>query len=149
MVSAWNHEYCPDCGREFLDSEFEVHRKREQAEYTFYPSSELVTMHPREIMQKWRPGSYDTVGDAPWTWADEIVDIQTRECACCGEQGHYQRQVKEKLEAEGVWWECATILLGYDGRVWDGHHRIIAALDLDREIPVELVKKEDIEGVPE
>ena len=79
-----------------------------------------------EIVAKWVPGSQEQ----PWTWDDESRDIESRVCVCCDQPGHYQRQIVEKMQAEGEWWEEATILLGPDGRVWDGHHRIVAAIDL-------------------
>lgn len=97
----------------------------------------LREMSVAEIMRRWRPGSFDP----PWDWDDEAADLRSHVCACCDQPGHYQAKVEEKLRAEGPWWSEATIMLGPDGRVWDGHHRIVAAHALGIEsLPVEVVK---------
>jgi hypothetical protein len=64
------------------------------------------------IMSTWRPGSYPE----PWSWADEIADLKSR--------GELHSMSADFLR-EAAWDE--SIILGGDGRVWDGHHRIIAA----------------------
>lgn len=40
-------------------------------------------------------------------------------------EGHYQLELEEYISSSGIM--PAGILLGNDGRVWDGHHRLIAA----------------------
>jgi hypothetical protein len=101
-------------------------------------------MPVERIISEWRPGSQD------WTWDDEQRDIAERVCCCrshecespsIGAEGHYQRQIVDKLRDEGEWWDAATILLGNDGRVWDGHHRILAAIELEiKMLTVEIVE---------
>lgn len=74
-------------------------------------------MRASEIMNRWRPGSYDP----PWTWLDEMRDLA----------GPEQDLLTEYVRANGV---PGRVYLGNDGRVWDGHHRLIAAYqagDLD------------------
>ena len=93
----------------------------------------ITRMRVDEITTRWRPGSADAKGDSddPWTWADERQDIAARVCCCCDQPGHYQEQLVAKFVAEGEWWdEDESPMLGNDGRVWDGHHRIVAAVDL-------------------
>ena len=86
-----------------------------------------------DLMARWRPGSADATG---WTWADEADDLLSRRaCACCEKTGDYQTGLETQIRRNGIW---PPILLGDDGRVWDGHHRIVAAWRLGIvEVPVE------------
>jgi ParB-like chromosome segregation protein Spo0J len=72
-------------------------------------------------MDGWKPGSHEP----SWTWTNEIDEQVNR-----SEMNEMLRSVKE----EGV---KDPVLLGSDGRVWDGHYRIIAAMLLHRSVPVE------------
>lgn len=94
-----------------------------------------------DVMWGWRPGSYDTNSHGgQWSWTDEILDLHKTVCSCCGEAGHYQQELTQKMFEEGAFWEEPPIL-GNDGRVWDGHHRIIAAMDLRwKALEVEVVE---------
>lgn len=67
------------------------------------------------LMAGWRPGSH---GD-DWTWDDERRDLYES-------AGHRSRTlaVEASILAEGV---REPVLLGSDGRVWDGHHRVVIA----------------------
>jgi hypothetical protein len=65
--------------------------------------------------------------DEPWTWEDEERDIRIRLCLCCGQPGHHQETV-EALMAEGRL--SARACIGEDGRLHDGHHRVVAAKHL-------------------
>lgn len=68
------------------------------------------------------------------TWDDTKREILERECMCCGEPGHYQRQLEACLAEHGL---DQGVCLGPD-QVWDGHHRIIAARRLGiTRIPLE------------
>lgn len=62
-----------------------------------------------EIMEHWAPGSYGP----EWTWGDEEAELNAR-----GELDVLADQVCVNGFTEPV-------LLGDDGRVWDGHHRIL------------------------
>jgi hypothetical protein len=88
---------------------------------------ELVEMTLNDITTGWRPGSHDTHGAGEaWTWADESLWLLTN-------QTEYQLGVirRAHLEQSVDWLDVfAPICLGADGRVWDGHHRICAALAL-------------------
>ena len=86
-----------------------------------------------ELMAKWRPGSADATG---WTWDDEETDLLARRaCACCEQTGHYQQGLETDIRRNGI---IEPVLLGDDGRVWNGHHRIVAARRLGIvEVPVE------------
>jgi hypothetical protein len=77
-----------------------------------------------EVLREYRPGSYDP----PWSWDDEEENLLSRICVCCGKPGHYQLMLEAYIRENGV---PGAICLGTDGRVWDGHHRIIAAKRLD------------------
>lgn len=68
------------------------------------------------------------------TWNDVECDILSRECMCCGTLGHYQKQLEDYLTENGL---NEGVCVG-DGKVWDGHHRIVGArrLGINR-IPLE------------
>ena len=82
------------------------------------------------LLSKWMPNSRNG-----WGWEEEEADILARYCLCCGERGHYQQQLEEWIAREGL---TEGICLGENGRVWDGHHRIVAARRLGiRTVPLE------------
>ena len=78
----------------------------------------METMTPGEIMEFWRPGSHDE----PWTWADEAADLA----------GELDDMIND-IQVNGI---LHPVVLGVDGRVWDGHHRILAARALGVRVPV-------------
>ena len=63
-----------------------------------------------EVFRTYVPGSYD------WSWEDEFEDLKTRELP-------YVESLCELIRTQG---QIEPILLGEDGRVWDGHHRLLA-----------------------
>jgi hypothetical protein len=84
-----------------------------------------------ELTARWAPGSYPQ----PWTWDDEERHILAQVCLCCGQPGHYQLALEAHLAEHGL---TQGVCLGTDGRIWDGHHRIVAARRLGIErIPLE------------
>lgn len=98
------------------------------------------------VLTEWRPGSQ---GD-DWTWDQEEQDLLTAPCWCtvhpadfnpltstpCGTPGHYQLMLEAHLRARGQVEQ--GIYLGPDRRVWDGHHRIVAARRLGfPDLPIE------------
>lgn len=98
----------------------------------------VVRMSLEDVLTGWRPGSHDTA-DTPdganreWTWRDEAVDL-------FGRDHERTAGVLERVALEGINFGSeygADICLGSDGRVWDGHHRIVIAIAL--QIPYLLV----------
>ena len=94
-------------------------------------------MKMSHLLDNWRPGSGD------WNWFWEQLDLRARVCVC-GAQGHYQKQIKSRMDEYGAWWmtldELEWPILGSDGRVWEGHHRIVGAIELGwKAIPVMVV----------
>lgn len=107
------------------------------------------TMTVREIVEGWVPGSSD------WGWDEEVEDlyssghrlsgaISDNEIRWADTDGkydpeaparNYQEDLTAHVEEHGVGFkdddEFNMITLGPDGRVWDGHHRICAAIHLD------------------
>jgi len=71
-----------------------------------------------ELLARWRPGSYEP----PWTWDDEDEDIWTHP---------HTPALAAHIATEGM---QEPVLLGSDGRVWDGHHRICIARRLGLDV---------------
>lgn len=61
----------------------------------------------REVMLKWRPGSFDH------TWEEEILDLFCRDTI-------HMAELIIDIRKNGM---RDPVLLGNDGRMWDGHHR--------------------------
>lgn len=68
-----------------------------------------------DVMTGYRPGSADWASRNPW--AEEAADTIRR-------NGDHLADLILDIAEDGV---HEPVLLGDDGRVWDGHHRIIAA----------------------
>lgn len=95
-----------------------------------------------DLLRDYAPGSHSP----PWSWEDEARDLLSMPCLCpseppgpwieCDTPGHYQLMLEEHLRRAGR--VDQPICLGDDGRVWDGHHRVVAAIRLgfDR-LPIE------------
>jgi len=95
-----------------------------------------------ELLTKWVPGSFDQ----PWSWDDEERSLLSEPCYCatadplsefvqCPTLGHYQLALEAHIAEHGL---TQGVCLGPDGRVWDGHHRIVAARRLGlTEVPLE------------
>ena len=77
----------------------------------------MLTRKPlAQILAFWRPGSHD------WSWAEEYADLIDHPVTAA---------VRKRVLADGFGFsdEIAPILLGSDGRIWDGHHRIVLAIE--------------------
>jgi hypothetical protein len=105
-----------------------------------------LTMRLSYLLETYRPGSYDP----PWDWDDEEDDILSNPCPTemaradgvdvdpCDdpEPGCYQRKLEAYLRSRGGIEQ--GVCLGDDGRIWDGHHRIVAARRLGfDQVPIE------------
>ncbi len=75
----------------------------------------MSTMAVGDLIQRWAPGSYD----ADWTWEQEKDDLIDHD------MDRLSEMVVDILLGEGI---RRPVVLGADGRVWDGHHRIVAAM---------------------
>lgn len=67
-----------------------------------------------ELMQTVRPGSYDR----PWSWLDEARWLWTH-------QPGIMANLVQSILADG---QQEPVKAGFDGRMWDGHHRVFALL---------------------
>lgn len=66
------------------------------------------------------------VGSGDWAWFEEYGNLINQPDT---------RKLLDRIQAEGI---REPILLGTDGRVWDGHHRIVIAMHLGLDsVPVE------------
>lgn len=107
----------------------------------------MVVIPLNVVLTKFVPGSYPQ----PWSWDDEERNILEARCrdhnvgddamaphwgdGHCAEPGWYQLSLEEHIRVHGI---TQGVLLGNDGRLWDGHHRVVAArrLHIDQ-IPIE------------
>lgn len=80
----------------------------------------LISKSLAQIVTFWRPGSHE------WSWAEEYADLM-------GPRRDVTDRVYARVDSEGIDFadEYAPVLLGSDGRVWDGHHRICIAIQRD------------------
>lgn len=80
-----------------------------------------------DIVKHWRPGSQGP----DWTWHDEFGDII---------RDNQTGIVRDLVPDDDFTGFSNPILLGDDGRVWDGHHRICITMDNKVErLPVEYI----------
>lgn len=96
-------------------------------------TTETVQMKVDDVMSQWRPGSQ---GD-DWTWEKEYD-------WCWSEDNFRMTSIIKCVQEDGIGFDDKEnpILLGNDGRVWDGHHRILIAKYLGVEfINVEVVPR--------
>lgn len=95
------------------------------------PETELMSL--KVLMAKWRPGSKDERPDGqPWTWDDEVPEMLWGE-----DHLTYSEWLSGEIIENGI---TEPIILGHDGRVWDGHHRIAICTLLGIEwVPVDVV----------
>lgn len=71
-----------------------------------------------------------SVGSGDWSWDEEYTKLIDQPGT---------RKLLDRIRAEGI---REPILLGTDGRVWDGHHRIIIAMHIGIDsVPVEFAGK--------
>ena len=83
-------------------------------------------MPAEKIMEQWRPGSYDFDSNGqPWTWVDEKHDIGQDELD----------ELANQVQVNGF---TEPVVLGDDGRVWEGHHRILVGWMLALDVPYEM-----------
>ena len=81
----------------------------------------LVELPLSAVIARWRPGSDD------WTWLDEFEDLRKNP-----ERNAATAAIRNRVTTEGIGFadDYAPVLLGNDGRVWDGHHRICVAVEM-------------------
>lgn len=86
------------------------------------------------LLREYRPGS---CGD-DWTWQDECDRLWSEpvHVTICD-------RLATSMQSEGQW---DPVCLGNDGRVWDGHHRIVVAMTLG--IDKVLVEGADLADFP-
>lgn len=138
---------CPDCRRTESPAVVApaVHREIRLAQERHaraHAASRRGWISMQELLLEFMPGSHGP----GWTWADEMRDLLSVPCLCasvppdtsveCETPGHYQLMLEDRLRALGR--VDQPICLGTDGRVWDGHHRVVAAMRLHFDgVPVE------------
>jgi hypothetical protein len=89
-------------------------------------SVELQVWPLKRVLTEVRCGSKD------WPWEDEWADLARRHAAT-----GYLDRLAEKISENGI---TMPVLIGSDGRLWDGHHRLCIAVRLGiGYVPVEIV----------
>lgn len=84
-----------------------------------------------DLLTRWRPGSQND----EWDWDDEYD-------WCWGHHQAAMADLVADIARNGI---REPVLLGDDGRVWDGHHRIAAAIHLFlTEVPVVFHARPDL-----
>lgn len=80
----------------------------------WYDNLPIRTMTAGDIMAAVAPGS-------GLTWTEELNDLWTRDrCDML--------RLLQSVVDKGI---CRPVLIGPDGRLWDGHHRVAVALALN------------------
>ena len=73
-------------------------------------------------------------GSQDWTWDEEWADLDRRHA----ETGYLDR-LEQEIKTRGI---TMPVLIGSDGRLWDGHHRLRIAVRTDIPyVPVEVVRR--------
>lgn len=65
----------------------------------------------KDLIKVFQPGS----GDEEWSWSEELEALS---------RTLWFHELVDDIRENGV---KEPVLLGADGRVWDGHHRILAS----------------------
>lgn len=75
----------------------------------------LIAKPLAQIVTFWRPGSGN------WSWAVEYMNLIDAAATL---------RIVKRVDVEGIDFadDFAPVMLGSDGRVWDGHHRICIAI---------------------
>ncbi|MGQ4351961.1 hypothetical protein [Streptomyces drozdowiczii] len=90
------------------------------------PGPDDVQVWPlARVLKEVRCGSQD------WSWAEEWADLDQRHAA-----SGYLDRLEQEIKANGI---TLPVLIGSDGRLWDGHHRLRIAVRLGiGYVPVEV-----------
>jgi hypothetical protein len=79
-------------------------------------------------------------GSRDWSWAEEWADLDRRHA-----QTGYLDALERRIRENGI---TMPVLIGSDGRLWDGHHRLRIAVRLGLAyVPVEIAGDEAGRGV--
>ena len=79
-------------------------------------------------------------GSNDWTWGEEWVDLDKRHAAT-----GYLDALEQQIRADGI---TMPVLIGSDGRLWDGHHRLRIAVRLGiGYVPVEVAPRAILGGL--
>lgn len=85
----------------------------------------MIEMALSDVLSGWRPGSMGN----EWTWQQEHDDVWFHPG-----MARHTDVLATSIQENGI---REPVVLGTDGRVWDGHHRIVIAMRLGIEkVPV-------------
>ncbi|WP_045562678.1 ParB N-terminal domain-containing protein [Streptomyces sp. FxanaA7] len=97
--------------------------------------AELQVWPLQRILTEVRCGSQD------WPWEEEWADLARRHA-----KTGYLDRLEEKIRENGI---TMPVLIGSDGRLWDGHHRVCIAVRLGiGYVPVEVVPTDNEQTNP-
>lgn len=87
-----------------------------------YAHLPVLTMTAAQVMDMVKPGS-------GLTWTHELQELWT-------EDRHDTLLLLQHVVGEGI---SEPIIIGPDGRLWDGHHRLAVALALHITVPARII----------
>lgn len=90
--------------------------------WSCYDHLPVLTLRAQSVMERVSPGS-------GLSWRDELSWLWT----------HDRTTMQALLDSVGAEGFRSSIILGNDGRLWDGHHRLAAALELGVPVPTRTV----------
>lgn len=104
-----------------------LRRLAAEAQPTTKPETAEIQVWPlKRVLAEVRCGSKD------WTWEEEWADLDRRHA-----DTGYLTKLEEAIRENGI---TMPVLVGSDGRLWDGHHRLRLAVRLGiGYVPVEIV----------
>ena len=104
-----------------------LRRLAAEAPTTTKPETPEIQVWPlKRVLAEVRCGSED------WTWEEEWADLDRRHA-----DTGYLAKLEEAIRENGI---TMPVLVGSDGRLWDGHHRLCMAVRLGIDyVPVEIV----------
>ena len=123
-----NHELCePDCGTRPAVEAGDSEQQDDGEAFT-------IQVWPlTRVLSEVRCGSKD------WPWEEEWADLDRRHA----ETG-YLDKLEQDIRTNGI---TMPVLVGTDGRLWDGHHRLRIAVRLGIDyVPVEVPERAEEQG---
>jgi hypothetical protein len=120
-----------DCGHDEMDTQW--HANDCAWKTTAGAAGDTGANDPYQVWPLARILREVAVGSDDWPWEEEWVDLDRRH-----KETGYLAKLEQQIRENGI---TMPVLIGSDGRLWDGHHRLRIASRLGIEyVPVEIAK---------